>query len=133
MTSEPTWYDCNFERMDTTSQLLLLFQAAGAVTYRSLKSATDEARDEIDRHVLKLWSRSQTMLGERLARERDEGLLTDEQFDYILDWLGNWIEYGPDEAGELLRAWLVWTGRWRDCSTQPASTADTQRQTASVP
>lgn len=128
MTSESAhWYDCDFEDVDQTSQFLLLVQAENTLSYKSLKKASTEARDEIDRTILRSWASIQTIVGEQLAREHDDGLLTDEQCDYIIDWLANWIEYGPDEAGELLRAWLIWTGRWRTCSTQPATTADMQR------
>lgn len=121
------WYECDFDAVDVTSQLLLLVQANNTLVFRSLRNATGEAKDADDRRILKSWANIQTVLGERLAREHDDGLLTDDQYNYILDWLANWVEYCPDEAGELLRAWLIWTGRWREYSTQPATTADMQR------
>lgn len=106
--------------LDLTILFLLAMQVVLSDTYRSLRSAVTEVQDEDDRRIVRSWTEIQTMLGARLAREREAGLITDEQYEFILAWLSEWIDYGPEEAEALLTAWLQWIGREPVCSTRPA-------------
>lgn len=91
---------------EVTLALVRATQGILGETYGTLKKAVENPQDEIDRHVLALWTEIQTMLGGRLGRLRDEGALTLEQYDFGMDWLVYWVENGPEESEELLNAWL---------------------------
>lgn len=96
--------------MDDTAILMLGVQAVMTQTYSSVERALRDPQDEDDRRILESWTSIQTMMGERFGRERDAGHITDEQYDYAMEWLINWVETGPAESWTLLDGWYEWVG-----------------------